>query len=210
MENLIPLEKIENKILLIRGEKVMLDRDLAGFYGVDTRSLNQAVKRNIERFPDDFMFQLTRMEAEFLEREGIIDNLKSQIVISNAKNIKKSHSSRSQIVILNEKSGENSQSSKSQIVTLNNRGKNIKYLPYVFTEQGVAMLSSVLKSKRAVETNIIIMRAFVNIRKLVYSYKDLADKIMQIEKDSNKKFSLIFKILDLLMAEGMSESLIFT
>src|SRR3989339_900083 len=202
MENLIPLEKIENKILLIRGEKVMLDRDLAGFYGVDTRSLNQAVKRNIERFPDDFMFQLTRMEAEFLEREGIIDNLKSQIVISNAKNIKKSHSSRSQIVILNEKSGENSQSSKSQIVTLNNRGKNIKYLPYVFTEQGVAMLSSVLKSKRAVETNIIIMRAFVNIRKLVYSYKDLADKIMQIEKDSNKKFSLIFKILDLLMAEG--------
>ncbi|HAM88305.1 TPA: DNA-binding protein [Candidatus Falkowbacteria bacterium] len=206
----MPLEKIENKILLIRGEKVMLDRDLAGFYGVDTRSLNQAVKRNIERFPDDFMFQLTRMEAEFLEREGIIDNLKSQIVISNAKNIKKSHSSRSQIVILNEKSGENSQSSKSQIVTLNNRGKNIKYLPYVFTEQGVAMLSSVLKSKRAVETNIIIMRAFVNIRKLVYSYKDLADKIMQIEKDSNKKFSLIFKILDLLMAEGMSESLIFT
>ena len=85
-----------------------------------------------------------------------------------------------------------------------------RYAPRVFTEQGVAMLSTVLNSERAILVNIAIMRTFVNIRKLVYSYKDLADKIMQIEKDSNKKFSLIFKILDLLMAEGMSESLIFT
>lgn len=183
MSSLIPIEKIENKILLIRGMKVMLDRDLAELYGVKTKVLNQAVKRNKKRFPDDFMFQLTRMEAEFLAQEGCLGGVL-----------------RSQIVILKDKNSENKEkSSRSQIVTLNKdnkRGLNIKFLPYVFTEQGVAMLSSVLKSERAIEMNIIIMRAFVKIRNLIYSYKDLAEKIEKMEKTYNKQIGKIFDILD--------------
>ncbi len=171
MPNIIPLEKIENKILLIRGQKVMLDRDLAMLYEVETKVLNQAVKRNKKRFPEDFMFQLTKMEAEYLSL-----------------NKEKNYSLRSQFVTLKK-----------------DRGKHIKYLPYVFTEQGVAMLSSVLRSEKAIEINVIIMRAFVNIRKLVYSYKDLADKIMKIEKEGNKKFTKIFKVLDILMKEDKNK-----
>ena len=173
MPKLIPLEKIENKILLIRGEKVMLDKDLADFYGVETKVFNQAVKRNIERFPDDFMFQLTVYEAEYLEKEEVINpNLRSQIVTSRRKN------------------NEDSQSLRSQNATSSWGGR--RYCPYVFTEQGVAMLSSVLRSKKAIEVNILIMRSFVKIRKLVYSYKELADKIRKIEKEQNKKFTEIF------------------
>ena len=114
----------------------MLDRDLAELYGVETKVLNQAVKRNKKRFPDDFMFQLTRMEAEYLVLENVIP-LRSQFVTLNAKNAKnkgKIENLRSQIVI-----------------SKNLRGLHVKYLPYVFTEQGVAMLSSVLKSERAIE-----------------------------------------------------------
>ncbi|MEA1962870.1 MAG: ORF6N domain-containing protein [Patescibacteria group bacterium] len=127
--NIISQDIIESKILLIRGKKVILDRDLANLYGVETRILNQAVKRNIERFPDDFMFKLTKME---------VDNWISQIVISNK-----------------EKMG-------------------LRKLPYAFTEQGIAMLSSVLKSKKAIKVNIAIMRIFVNIRKFVSTYDGLA------------------------------------
>ncbi|MFH1583006.1 MAG: ORF6N domain-containing protein [Candidatus Falkowbacteria bacterium] len=165
-KNLIPLEKIENKVILIRGQKVMLDRDLAELYGVETKVLNQGVKRNRERFPDDFMFQLTRMEAEYLVAGDVVP-LRSQFVTSN-------------------------------------RGGR-RYLPYVFTEQGVAMLSSVLKSKRAIQTNILIMRAFVKIRNLVYSYKDLAEKIEKIERTYNKEITKIFKILDYLTKENTGE-----
>ena len=183
MNNIIPIEKIENKILLIRGMKVMLDRDLAELYGVETRILNQAVKRNKKRFPDDFMFQLTRMEAEYLASEGYLGEiLKSQFVTSSHKNSEnKEKSLRSQFVILDKH---------------NKRGLNIKFLPYVFTEQGVAMLSSVLKSERAIEMNIIIMRAFVKIRNLIYSYKDLAEKMEKMERTYNKKIGKIFEILD--------------
>jgi len=151
MSDIISIEKIENKILLIQGMKVMLDRDLAELYGVETRILNQAVKRNKKRFPDDFMFQLTRMEAEYLVSEGCFrEALISQFVISN----KKTNKSK----IKNE-------ISRSQFATLkkDGRGSNIKYLPYVFTEQGVAMLSSVLKSERAVKMNIIIMRRLLKL-----------------------------------------------
>ena len=204
MPNVIPLEKIENKILLIRGQKVMLDRDLAYFYGVETRILNQAVKRNIKRFPEDFMFQLTKMEAEFLKMEGIISNsLRSQIVTLKNKSSKNLSNLKSQIVTSREKNDEYSQNLKSQIATSSWGGR--RKLPFVFTEQGVAMLSSVLKSKKAVETNILIMRTFVKIRKLVYSYKDLADKIMKIEKEGNKKFTEIFRILDILMKEDKNK-----
>jgi len=149
MLNVIPLEKIENKILLMRGLKVMLDRDLAELYGVETRILNQAVKRNKKRFPDDFMFSLSREEISSL----------SQFVISLEK---------------------------------------IKYSPNVnvFTEQGVAMLSTVLNSERAILVNIAIMRTFVNIRKFISSYEGLAMKIAELEKKYDKKIGRIFETLD--------------
>ena len=137
------LELIKSKIYEIRGQRVMLDRDLAAMYGVETRALNQAVKRNIKRFEgDDFMFQLTKDEA-------------------------------------------NQAVSKSQIVTLNNgRGSNIKYLPYAFTEMGVAMLSSVLKSETAINVNRTIMRAFVYYRHLASSLSQQANAdVAQLRKD---------------------------
>ena len=120
-EALQPLEQIENLIHVIRGKQVMLDRDLARLYGVETKVLNQAVKRNIERFPEDFMFQLSKEEFE---------NWKSQIVTSNAEEFL-----------------------RSQIVILNGRGHNIKHLPYAFIENGVAMLSSVLRTPLADHSN---------------------------------------------------------
>ena len=137
MGAIIPTEQIERLILLIRDHKVMLDTDLAVLYGVETRVLVQAVKRNSNRFPTDFMFQLSDEEANLL---------RSQIVISK------------------------------------NRRGGRRYLPYVFTEQGVAMLSSVLKSKRAVEINIEIMRAFVRLREMLLSHKDLARKLDALER----------------------------
>src|SRR4030066_1592436 len=132
MKALIPAEVIERKIYLIRGQKVMLDNDLAKLYKVETRTLIQAVKRNTERFPPDFMFQLTNQE---------VISLRSQFVIS--------------------KTG---------------RGGR-RYLPYVFTEQGVAMLSSVLNSERAILVNIAIMRAFVKLREILSVNKELAHKL---------------------------------
>jgi len=132
MSDIIPLERIENKILLMRGLKVMLDRDLAELYGVETRAIIQAVKRNKMRFPDDFMFQLTRMEAEYLVSQDVIP-LRSQFATSNNE-------------IANDK--EKTANFKSQFATSSWGGR--RKLPYVFTEQGVAMLSSVLKSERAI------------------------------------------------------------
>jgi hypothetical protein len=141
---------IQNRIYEIRGERVMLDRDLATLYEVQTKALNQAVKRNITRFPPDFMFQLTYEEFE---------NLRSQI-----------------------ESLERSQSSRSQIVTLKtSRGQNLKYLPFAFTEQGVAMLSGVLNSEKAIKMNIAIMRAFVAIKRLSLRQMDLKEQLKEIK-----------------------------
>lgn len=161
-KSIIPAELITSKILLIRNEKVLLDRDLAELYGVETRVLNQAVKRNIARFPDDFMFQLTAEENRFL---------------------------------------------RSQFVTLK-RGGHTKYLPYAFTEQGVAMLSSVLNSSRAIQVNIAIMRAFVEIRKFLYGSDALAQKLKELERKTKKKFSdqqkqinIIFEAIKQLLIE---------
>jgi len=141
----VAVEVIATRIMELRGKKVMLDRDLAKLYGVPAKVLNQAVKRNIKRFPIDFMFRLSWGEAESL---------------------------RSQFATLN---------SRSQIVTLK-QGKNIKYLPYAFTEHGVAMLSSVLNSERAIQVNILIMRAFTKLREIFLTHKDLAAKIGALEK----------------------------
>lgn len=157
MKTLVPIELIASKIYLIRGIKVMLDRDLAELYGVETRSLIQGVKRNIERFPSDFMLQLTKEE---------FDSLRSQIVISKGKG-----------------------------------GR--RYLPYVFSEQGVAMLSSVLKSKRAIEVNIAIMRAFVQLRRTLDSHSELARKLADLEKrfeSHDEQIQAIFEAIRQLMA----------
>lgn len=129
-------EQIEQAILLVRGQRVMLDRDLAALYGVETKNLNKAVRRNLERFPEDFMFQLTVEEAE---------------------------------------------ASRFQIGTLK-RGQNFKYLPYVFTQEGVAMLSTVLRSDRAVQVNIAIMRVFVRLREALALHKELAQKLTELER----------------------------
>jgi hypothetical protein len=147
MTTLVPIELIASKIYLIRGIKVMLDRDLAELYGVETRVLNQAVSRNIERFPEDFMLSLTREEIL-----GI-----SQIVISSE--IKFSKSVR------------------------------------CFTEQGVAMLSSVLRSKRAVQVNIQIMRAFTQLRKMLSTHEDLKRKIESMEKKYDEQFQIVFEAI---------------
>jgi phage regulator Rha-like protein len=133
--NLLPQEVIQSKILFLRGKKVMIDRDLAILYEVPTKVLNQAVKRNIQRFPDDFMFQLTNQELR---------NLRSQIVTSN-------------------KGGQ-------------------RYLPYAFTEQGIAMLSSVLNSEKAIQINIQIIRIFVKMREMLINYQEIKQKIEDIEK----------------------------
>ncbi len=155
MSILIPTEQIEKKILLIRGLKVMLDSDLARLYGVAAKTLNQAVRRNRDRFPDDFMFQLTTDEAKAL---------------------------------------------RSQFVTLKmGRGEHRKYLPYAFTEQGVAMLSSVLRSKRAVQVNIMIMRAFVRLRQMIASHKDLARRLAELEKKYDSQFKVVFDAIRQLM-----------
>jgi hypothetical protein len=152
-QSLVPTERIETAILLIRGQKVMLDRDLAELYGVETRVLKQAVRRNIKRFPRDFMFELTRQE---------------------------------------------NQSLRSQNVTLK-RGQHSKYLPFAFTEQGVAMLSSVLNSQRAIDVNIEIMRAFVRLRQMLSAHKDLGRKLAALEKKYDDQFKIVFEAIAELM-----------
>lgn len=158
MKEIIPMERIENKIFLIRGQKVMLDRDLAELYGVETKVLNQAVKRNISRFPEEFMFKLTNKEAKILI---------SQYVISR---------------------------SRSQIVTLK-RGQNIKYLPYAFTEQGVAMLSSVLNSERAVQINIMIIKTFIRFRRTMIEHQELIDLLQKLGARIDQHDAVIDEIL---------------
>ncbi|MBI4765496.1 MAG: ORF6N domain-containing protein [Deltaproteobacteria bacterium] len=163
MDSLIPVEVIERKIFLIRSQRVMLDADLAELYGVETRSLVQAVKRNSERFPPDFMFQLSQEEFE---------SLRSQIVISKGKG-----------------------------------GR--RYLPYVFTEQGVAMLSSVLNSQRAIEVNITIMRVFVRLRQIMVTHRVLAEKLGELEEriqDHDEQITDIFEAIRQLMARLLSQN----
>jgi ORF6N domain len=165
-DSLLPDELIINKIILLRDQKVLLDRDLADLYGVETRILNQAVKRNIKRFPDDFMFQMTKEEFEFW---------KSQIVISN-----------------NDRMG-------------------LRKPPFVFTEQGVAMLSSVLNSDRAILVNIQIMRVFTKMRALLDSHKEILRKLESIEKkdvEQDDKILLIFEYLKQLEQARQEETII--
>lgn len=181
---LAPVGDIERCILLIRGHKVMLDGDLARLYGVETKVLVQAVKRNWGRFPEDFMFQLTWEETA---------NLRSRFVTLHEG---EEQTSRSQSVILE---GSDPGGLRSQIVTLK-RGAHRKYRPYVFTEQGVAMLSSVLRSERAVQVNIEIMRAFVRLRRMLSAHRDLAQKLDELEKKYDGQFAVVFEAIRELMA----------
>lgn len=175
------LQQIQNNIYEIRGQKMMLDRDLATLYGVETKRLNEAVKRNIQRFDgDDFMFRLTKDET-------IQVASRSQLVM-----LENSTCSRSQNETLNVECTEDSSRSRSQIATLNKgRGSNIKYLPYAFTELGVAMLSSVLKSETAINVNREIMRAFVTFRRLASmplpdSNEELRKEIQNLREEMNE------------------------
>jgi predicted XRE-type DNA-binding protein len=187
---LIIQERIAKAIYLIRKQKVMMDSELAEMYGVETKVLNQAVKRNIDRFPEDFMFQLTNEEWE---------NLKSQFVTSSETN-----SLRSQIVTI--KKGN---SLRSQTVTLEKgRGKHRKYLPYAFTEQGVAMLSSVVNSPVAIHVNISIMRVFVNMRQWATNYEDLLRKIGELslsQSEHSQHIRNIYKIIEELVRPAITE-----
>jgi hypothetical protein len=168
---LVPMEHVERVIVLLRGHRVLLDVDLAHLYGVSASVLNQAVKRNRERFPADFMFRLTADEARIL---------------------------RSQIVTLRLKVPDIAADSPSDGRAPH--GKHIKYLPYAFTEQGVAMLSSVLRSPRAIQVNIEIMRAFVRLRQLLQSNADLARKLAALEKRYDAQFKVVFDAIRELMA----------
>lgn len=160
MTDLILAEIIEQKIYLIRDQKVMLDSDLAKLYGVTTKQLNQQVKRNKKRFPEDFAFRLNR-------EEDIV--LRSQFVTSN-------------------------NSLTSQIAMSKGRGGR-RTLPYAFTEQGVAMLSSVLNSDRAVQVNIQIIRTFIKLRKLLSAHADLLKKVENLEKNYDRQFRIVFQII---------------
>ena len=156
MTTLVTIELIASKIYLIRGIKVMLDRDLAELYGVETKILKRAVRRNIDRFPADFMFELTKSELE---------NWRCQFGTSNG-----------------DKMG-------------------LRYKPMAFTEQGVAMLSSVLRSKRAIHVNIQIMRAFTQLRKMLSTHEDLKRKIESMEKKYDQQFQIVFEAIKQLIEE---------
>ena len=160
---IITEKAIESKIYFIRGQKVMMDSDLAEMYGVETKVLKQAVKRNMDKFPDDFMFELTAKEAEDFSR--------------------------------------------SQFVTLK-RGYNIKYLPYAFTEHGVLMLSSVLRSKQANDVNIRIMRVYSKMKELIMSNKDILLKLEKLERSSDKHdkdIQVIFSYIKKLIEQPVKE-----
>jgi hypothetical protein len=152
MKSIVPIEIIESKILFIRGQKVMLDRDLAQLYGVETRVLNQAVRRNADRFPDDFMFALTREEITRISQSVISSNASLQI-LKFSKNV------------------------------------------MVFTEYGIAMLSSILNSPRAIQVNIQIMRTFGKLRDMISNHKDLARKLAELEKKYDGQFQIVFEAI---------------
>lgn len=168
MNQLIPLEKIENRIYFIRNQRVMLDTDLAKLYGVETKALNRAVRRNMERFPEEFMFQLTTEE----ERTLRLSNLRYQFGTSS----------------LEEK-------------TWGGR----RYLSMAFTEQGVAMLSAVLRSETAVQVSIEIMKAFVKLRAFLVSNKELAKKLSLLEKRYDHQFKVVFDAIRQMMSPPASK-----
>jgi phage regulator Rha-like protein len=171
-QEIISIEQVARRILYFRGEKDLLDFDLAVLYGVGVKVLNQAVKRNRERFPDDFMFQLTDKEIQLLRSQLL--RLENRQVAEN----------------------EGTGADWSQIVTSSQKYRGTKYCPYALTEEGVAMLSSALKSKRAVKVNIAIMRAFVKLRQTLDANRQLARKFSELEERVEKHDDEIAAILE--------------
>lgn len=172
------IRSIQNRIYEIRGERVMLDRDLAALYEVETRVFNQAVKRNIKRFPKDFMFQLTKAEWENIRLQ--VEPLEDQ-----------QSPLRSQIVILN-----------------TGRGQHSKYLPYAFTEQGIAMLSGILNSDKAIKMNIAIMRAFVEVRRILLQQADIKEQLRLIQQritEHDMQLSQIYDSIENLLDEKAAQ-----
>lgn len=156
------LQTIHNQIYEIRGSKVMLDFDLAELYGVEVKRLKESVRRNISRFPEDFMFELSKEEYHYI---------------------------------------------RTQFATIENhgRGKYSKYMPFAFTERGVAMLSAVLRSQKAIDVNISIMRAFVQLRQFALNYSELAEEMRRLESKMNKKFVDVYQALDYLIGEKQKQ-----
>ena len=162
-QKMIPIESVEQRIFVIRGQKVILDTDLAQLYGVTTKRLNEQVKRNRDRFPEDFMFRLSLEEG------------------------------RSILAL------------RSQIATLK-RGRHLKYAPYVFTEHGTVMAANVLNSPVAVNASIQVVRAFVRLREIMATHKDLVQKLKQMEKKYDRRFKVVFDAIRELMAPPISAS----
>ncbi len=161
MNELIELNDISSRIYTIRGIKVMLDRDLAELYGVETKRLKEQARRNIDRFPTDFMFQLSKEEF---------------------------------------------QNWRSQFATSKSDKKGLRYAPLAFTEQGVAMLSGVLHSKRAIQINVQIMRAFVQLRHFVIEHTELKREVEQLRNQTEERFEIVFEVLDKLVSDGKSSN----
>ena len=171
------IKSIENKIYIIRGERVMLDFDLASLYEVETKVLNQAVKRNMERFPEDFMFRLSASEW---------DSMRSQIVTAY----------------------EEIPNTSSQIVMISQNKRNNSITPYAFTEQGVAMLSGVLRSERAINMNIAIMRAFVDVRKILLKQSNINEQLLEIKErlgEHDVQLNELYDAMDNMLDEKIAQ-----
>ena len=177
----------DSLIYIIRGQKVMLDEDLARIYGVGTKVLNQAVKRNLERFPKEFMFQLTEKEY---------DNLRSQIVTSNEE--------PAQLKTAPGTTKKDDKAVAPQNPTANGRGGR-RYLPYAFTEHGAVMLASVLNSPKAVHASIQVVKAFVRLRELIANNKALSKRLDELEENYDKKFAVVFDAVRRLMTPPVKE-----
>ena len=154
---IIPIGQIEQRILLIRGQRVMLDADLAELYGVTTKRLNEQVKRNLRRFPEDFMFRLTTKEWA---------DLTSQIAMSNA------------------------QSNRSQIATGSQRHRDPRFTPYAFTEHGALMAANILRSERAIQMSVFVVRAFIRMRQMIIQQQGLARKLAELEKKLTERLDV--------------------
>jgi hypothetical protein len=175
--SLIPAERIERRITVVRGQKVLLDFQLAELYGVATKALNQAVKRNLDRFPADFMFQLSEAESS--------EALSSQVVTMD--------------IGIGAKSLADNKGNRSHIVTGTQRHRDPRTPPYAFAEQGVAMLSSVLRSPRAVQVNIAIMRTFVQLRRWLSTHEELSRKLEALERKYDVQLRCVFDAIRSLM-----------
>lgn len=167
------IQTIQTKIYEVRGQRIMLDYDLAELYEVETKALNQAVKRNIKRFPVDFMFRLNTDEWKILV---------SQFVTASKETM------------------------RSQFVTASQKKRNVLVTPYAFTEQGLAMLSGILNSNKAIHVNIAIMRAFVFIRQYALSHKDLTDQLKELESKYNKQFKDVYEAINYLLNKDKQEA----